>query len=453
MSRPVSENGSITLVPNAFDNTVGSYHFTTSTNATYQVSNAYKASTGTSSYARLQLASSSSSTRQNQAYFDFDKTEISNIPSNATNISVACKVRYAVNSTTYVSAISIQLRNDTTNMGSATTSRSTSNSTSGGTQYTLSAGTWTLAQLQNIRLYISATHNRSTNAGYLYFYGCDITITYTVSGTEYQVTISNSSDINCYVDKEYTFQGRTATVTASSIDGVIIKDNGTDVTSQFVATPATGSYTVETASGATYGFALNNNGYYESGNKGIDKSAAVCVVNFHLPTAATITFSYINYAEATYDFGIFGNIDVALNNNYKPASGSMPDSDYRLACNTSSYNSSSVQTLTYTMSAGDHFIYVKFSKDDATASNNDTLQFKVAITLTETPPNYYVYTIPNISSDHAIVITEAPTTKVYLKVNGSWVEYSKIYKKVNGNWVEQSDFSTLFDSDKIYVKV
>jgi hypothetical protein len=48
------------------------------------------------------------------------------------------------------------------------------------------------------------------------------------------------------------------------------------------------------------------------------------------------------------------------------------------------------------MSAGEHYIDVKFSKDDASDSNNDTLQFQVSITLTGTAPTFYGYTISNI---------------------------------------------------------
>lgn len=41
---------------------------------------------------------------------------------------------------------------------------------------------------------------------------------------------------------------------------------------------------------------------------------------------------------------------------------------------------------------------------------------------------------------------------IYIKENGSWVQYAKAYKKINGVWVEQSDLSTLFNSNTNYVK-
>lgn len=44
-------------------------------------------------------------------------------------------------------------------------------------------------------------------------------------------------------------------------------------------------------------------------------------------------------------------------------------------------------------------------------------------------------------------------TKIYIKKNGNWSQYSKVYKKVNGTWVEQnaSTWSTLFDTSINYV--
>ena len=189
----------------------------------------------------------------------------------------------------------------------------------------------------------------------------------------------------------------------------------------------------------------------------MSKSAAVCRVDFYVPVAATITFTYINYAEQGYDFGVFGNIDVSLNNNYYAAGSSgatITDSSYKRACNTSTYNSSSAQTLTYDMSSGEHSIWVKYSKDDASDANNDTLQFKIAITLDEpfTPGTYYGYDIENITADHVIVVTSGGTTKLYFKVNGSWVAATKVYKKVNGSWVQQTDLTNVFSSGVNYIK-
>ena len=208
----------------------------------------------------------------------------------------------------------------------------------------------------------------------------------------------------------------------------------------------------------SYGFTLNGStGYYVSNNNGISKSAAVARVDFYVPVAATVTFTYINYAEQGYDFGVFGNIDVALSNDYYAAGSNgatITDSSYKLACNTSAHNTSSAQTLSYDMTAGNHSIWIKYSKDDASNSGNDTLQFKVAITLDEpfTPGTYWGYDIANIATNHNIVVVNVATgPTMYVKLNGSWVEVSKAYRKVSGSW-QQINLDQAFTSGTNYVK-
>ena len=285
--------------------------------------------------------------------------------------------------------------------------------------------------------------SRNTTA-YMYLYGAEILVDYTMP-VYYDVTISNSTSATVTATDTHPLEGTDVEIRTNTLSGITVKDNGADVTSQFVQKTDTGSYEVEEV--GSYGFSLNSSGYYQSDNKGVDKTAAVSRVHFSLPTDATITFTFINYAEEAYDFGVFGNIDTALNHNYYSAGSSgatITDSSYKLACNTSSHNTSSIQTLTYSMSAGEHYIDVKYSKDDASAANNDTLQFKVAITLNGTAPTYYGYTITNIVADHTIVVTASggEVNTAYLKVNGVWKELT-VWKKINGSWQAVTDPATV----------
>lgn len=293
----------------------------------------------------------------------------------------------------------------------------------------------------------------STNYNsYVYVYGAEIEVTYTVP-VYHSVTVSNSSTATVTVSDHNPLEGTDVEVRSNTIDGIKVTDNGTDVTSQFTQRSETAeSYSVVNV--GDYGFSLNSStGYYVSQNEGISKTAAVCRVDFHVPVAATITFTYINYAEQGYDFGVFGNIDVALSDDYYAAGSSgatITDSSYKRACNTSTYNTTSTQTLTYDMSAGDHSIWVKYSKDDASNSGNDTLQFKVTITLDEpfTPGVYWGYDITNVIADHVIVVTKSGPD-MYVKLNGTWVKVTKVYRKTSGAWSE-IDPSTL-DSTAKYV--
>ena len=50
----------------------------------------------------------------------------------------------------------------------------------------------------------------------------------------------------------------------------------------------------------------------------------------------------------------------------------------------------------------------------------------------------YVYSMPDIATDHVIEVSEAapptPSGKLYTKRNGAWVEVAQVYVKQNGAW-------------------
>ena len=130
-------------------------------------------------------------------------------------------------------------------------------------------------------------------------------------------------------------------------------------------------------SGASYGFNLNNNtGYYVSTNNGVNNSASVARLNLDFESDCLVTIQYINYAEANYDYGMFGKLDTevattGLTAGSNSSSPSDSTSNYQLAM---ASNSSSTQTITYEVPMGQHFIDIKYGKDDASDSGNDNLQ-------------------------------------------------------------------------------
>ena len=443
----VTKTGSISAHPTSYDTTNYSW---ASVSSSYPISNAYAESSNTT-YAQVNWKTGSNAETYVYLRFDF-----SGIPSNATINSVSASAKAYVNTTnsSRVTSRQMQLATGTTLKGSALT---ISNSTS--VQSFSSVGSWTRSELQSagVRFYVKRGTSNTTSTYNLRLYGASMIVNYTWQETTYEITVSNSTSVTVTADPSEVISGESSLIKADSISGITIKDNGTDVTSQFTQmTDPSESYSVTNI--GTYGFTLNGSGYYQSNNKGVSKSAAVCRVDFYVPVEATITFTYINYAEASYDFGVFGNIDVALSNDYYAAGSSgatITDSSYKRACNTSTYNTSSTQTLAYTMSAGEHSIWVKYSKDDASDANNDTLQFRVSITLNSqwTPGTFYGYTISNVQADHTILVASAAASDVlYVKVNGSWVAATKVYKKVNGSWVQQSDLTTVFQNGTNYVK-
>jgi hypothetical protein len=78
-----------------------------------------------------------------------------------------------------------------------------------------------------------------------------------------------------------------------------------------------------------------------------------------------VTFNYINYAEATYDYGMFGNIDIELDtvNHEEGVNGVNNATNLKLLLSAASDNSTTEKTLTYEVPAGQHFIEAKYSKD------------------------------------------------------------------------------------------
>lgn len=386
--------------------------------------------------------------------FNFD-----DVPSGATINSFTIKIKGRETGLATSTSYAPRLANGTSAISNTTAS---SNFGTSASTITIPAGSLTWSQIvntygSNFTIMVYVRRNSRNTTGYFYCYGAEILVDYTVP-VSHNVTVTNNTSATVTANPTSVLEGGSSTITSDTLNNITITDNNVNVTSQFTLHSGTnGDYS--TATRGTYGFVLNGSGYYESQNKGVDKTCAVCRVSFNLPVSANITFQYINYAEATYDFGVFGNVDVALTTNYYPAGSNgatISETSYKKACNTSSDNTSSVQTLTYSnVSAGDHFIDVKFSKDDGSASNNDTLQFKVTITYSQSV-SYYSYTISNITANHVIVVNASGSQpKFYVKNNGTWTQYSKVYKKVNGSWVEQnsSTWSTLFDTDIKYRKM
>jgi hypothetical protein len=114
--------------------------------------------------------------------------------------------------------------------------------------FTVTAGTWTRAQLQNARLRLYAVRgSQNTSSTYYFnFYGATLTVNYTVSGTAYTVAATSVvNDVEPTPATQELFEGSTAeiTINAADLDDVIVTDNNNDVTNLLVRhNSATGSY-------------------------------------------------------------------------------------------------------------------------------------------------------------------------------------------------------------------
>ena len=224
MSKPINIQDSIVLNPSGY---TGLSNLTTTTS--YPVNNGYDSSNSTT-YARFTLSSGATG----YLYYTFDAPEI---PTGATIDSVTCSVRARVSSTSRVTNTVCQLYTNTTAKGSNSTFASTSSTNT----FNLTTGTWTISELQNIRLRIGGTGSSSSGSGsssrYIYFYGATFTINYTISGIAYTITTSSTvNGVNVSPAIQDIISGNNATITieANDISEITVTDNNTDVTESLV---------------------------------------------------------------------------------------------------------------------------------------------------------------------------------------------------------------------------
>lgn len=166
--------GSLTAHPGKY--LEGDYSFASIINETNPVGKGANNTT----YAQISLKTG---TRENTwVYWPFD---LSAIPSNATIDSVSCSAKATVSTTNsaYIKSRTIQLYSGTTMKGSATYL------TDSDTAHNLDCGTWTRAELQDCRLRMDARRGSSGTSThrYLYFYGADLTVTYTYQSEKFML--------------------------------------------------------------------------------------------------------------------------------------------------------------------------------------------------------------------------------------------------------------------------
>lgn len=239
-----------------------------------------------------------------------------------------------------------------------------------------------------------------------------------VGVTYYPVTISSiNAETNPGNGTTRLQEGSNQTINIIPSNPVLTlaTDNGVDITSQLIKENLSNTYNVTTqVSGANYGFPLNSStGYYTSNNKAKANSAAVARINFTLDSACVMTIQYINYAEATYDYGIFGNIDQAL------STTQTADSNAFYSCKTNNDNTNTAKTLTYNIPAGSHFIDIKYRKDNATDSNNDTLQWKISNFEATSGDARYTYNLNNITEKHSLMFIFGEVTYYTITSTGT----------------------------------
>ena len=452
---------SVTLIPSGYTGLTNM-----SIDSGYPIDRAYTDATSTT-YARFNINASSTGT----VYFTFDT---SSIPDGATISSVTARGKARVSSTTRVTNTVMQLYSNTTAKGSNRTFASTTASTQ-----TITAGTWTLTELRNLRLRVGGTASSSTSSKRIDFYGADVTVTYTASSvpvtgvsldkstdtveigstTTLTETVAPSNATNKTVSWS-TSNSSVATVSNGVVTGVsagsavitvTTQDGGFTDTCTVTVTPAV-TYTFVPASSMVVGkqYLIAN------GNSGTvhlltDESGGSRTL---VGVSATVSGGKITITGATKDRTLFNCVRYTSENDNTIT---VEKGNKYLYCdNSNGLRMNAPSTL-------DRFWHYRsnkfwqFKSSSADGYTDTSSEYKYYLTLNASnnyTDNHLTTTSVEESTIPAIYIFEEYTPSdetAYIKLNGMWTTASKVYKKVSGSWVEQSDLTNAFDENTHYV--
>lgn len=422
MARVINTTSTVTLYPTSYTGNSG-----VTFSGSYPVTNGYNHGAGSASQVRYWP-----STRSTTGYFyyTFDDPEI---PNNATITAVTIRATGRLSSTSSSNAMTALAYAGTTSKGSATSFTTTSSSTK-----TLSAGSWTAAQLSNIRLRLSTYHTSTVTRRYAMFYGADVTINYSISTTAYTIAASsNVSNATISPANQEIYLGEDADeirIDAPSIDNIIVTDNGDDVTSLLerhnnVAGTFNDSFIPSSfdETNSVYDHTAGDNGVYSTNyiSNGLTN---------HTSGTRCALYAVRSNGQASKMYYNFDCSDIPSNAIINSVScqlkaGSQGSSYYNsyTACLTSgttaktsmvSITGSNSSPSTQTLSGG---TWTRADLDDIkvlfqVVANSDTTDttwsfFGATLTVNYTVPAtnqyYWTYSLTNVNADHVILIEEA----------------------------------------------
>ncbi len=120
----------------------------------------------------------------------------------------------------------------------------------------------------------------------------------------------------------------------------------------------------------TYPFTQDTEGYYASGNNGINSSFSLCKVVF-ITNTGKVYLDCQGEGESNFDYGIVSNVDMPLQANNNDETGVSVKKNFK---GRGKYE----ETLEYDVpDSGEHAIYVKYRKDGSAHVGADNIRFKV----------------------------------------------------------------------------
>lgn len=319
----------------------------------------------------------------------------------------------------------------------------------------------------NFGIRINCRRSSRNTAAYMYIYGAEIEVTYTVPDPRTVTTtltgdgtISPSGTHTMYDGDEYEL---TITPTDKSATVTVTK-NGTDVSSQLVAHGAGATVSLVPDDVTTSGIQSGSSyAEYAVGHSAESPSSSGTSSNMYASNYST------GYAAYSFDFSAIPSnaaIDSVEVRCYGHRESSTVSSTYVSQCVL--YSGSTAISDEVDFPSTSNTLITLTPSGTVTRSQLDSftvrhyvgyygglvLGITVEVTYsTGSGLDHYTYTT-TISGNMTIAVTiggAVQTDTLYIKSNGAWVAVSKAYKKVNGSWTEIS-VNTAFDANTKYVR-
>ena len=437
----------IRLVPS--ESAVSNSQYAAIANASNMYTNTDSTSAGTFTHNRAST---------NNTYYGYLRGfNFSDVPSNAiiNGWTVKIKASATGHTTSTSSSYYMSLVNGTTQIGSTSASGRLSTTT---TTFTFAEGSLTWDTIvgygANFGIRIPMRRASSNTADVVSVYGAEIEVTYTLP-VYHDVTVTNGTSATVSPTGTTTVsEGEDFTVSTSTLSGITVTDNGTNVTNQF--TQATGG-TVSAVPGSTFttGFSSTSGNFYQNSS-----TTSTSWLEYAIGHSAESPYStsntsntyvkpegstgWINYHFDFSDIPLSATIDSVSVKVYGAREDSTVDSTHvaRFQCYSGSTAKGTIQNFTSTSNGS--VTVTDVGTWTATELHDAQLRFELGyyggrmlgITWTVTySVSGYVYTIENVTADHAIVFSSGGAQpELYVKRNGSWVQVSEAYRKVSGTW-------------------
>ena len=401
--------------------------------------------------------------------FNFD-----DVPSNAVVSGWTVKIKASAtgHTTSTSSSYYMSLVNGTTQIGSTSASGRLSTSV---TTFTFAEGSLDWDTINgygsDFGIRIPLRRANSNTADVVSVYGAEIEVTYTVPVYHDIAVTNNTSATVSPTGTTSLLEGEAFTVSTSTLSGISVTDNGADVTSQFVQASG-GTVSATPDSTFTTGFSSSSGNFYQSAsttstswleyaighsaespystsntsNTYVKPEGSTGWINYHfdfseIPTSATINSVSVKVYGARED----ATIDTSHVARFQCYSGNTAKGTLQNFTSTSNGIVTVSDVGTWTASEL-HDAQLRFE-----LGYYGGRMLGITWTVTYTASGY-VYTISNVTADHAIVFSSGGTQpELYVKLNGSWVAVSKAYVKSSGSW-SQVSLDSAFSSSGKYVK-